>query len=153
MREDFPQGRFALRVENTTLRLSEQRRFLSDHAQSIAAFKARQQLAFEEERERWQQSGAALVDVDSSTPAASLAEVADIPEGCVAVGSPVTGSVWQVSVAPGARVAAGDTLIVVEAMKMEVPISAEQAAEVIEVRGVRGRTVMAGETVLVLRPI
>jgi urea carboxylase len=65
----------------------------------------------------------------------------------------VTGSVWQVSVAAGARVAAGDTLLVVEAMKMEVPIMAEQAAEVVEVRGARGRTVSAGETLLVLRPL
>jgi urea carboxylase len=68
------------------------------------------------------------------------------------VGSPVTGSVWQISVTPGTRVAAGDTLVIVEAMKMEVPIVAEQAAEVIDVRCARGRTVSAGETVLVLKP-
>jgi biotin carboxyl carrier protein len=34
-----------------------------------------------------------------------------------------------------------------------VPILAEQAAEVVEVRCARGRTVSAGETVLVLRPL
>ena len=80
-------------------------------------------------------------------------ENGDIPEGCVAVGAPVTGSVWQVSVAAGARVAAGDTLVIVEAMKMEVPIAADHAAEVVEIRTARGRTVSAGETVLVLRPL
>jgi urea carboxylase len=85
--------------------------------------------------------------------AAPALEVAEVPEGCLAVGSPVTGSVWQISVAPGARVAAGDTLVIVEAMKMEVPIHAEQPAEVVEVRCSRGRTVSAGETVLVLRPL
>jgi biotin carboxyl carrier protein len=47
----------------------------------------------------------------------------------------------------------GDTLLIVEAMKMEVLITAEQPGEVIEVRGARGRTVSAGETVLVLRPL
>ena len=65
----------------------------------------------------------------------------------------MTGSVWQVSVAVGARVSAGDILVVVEAMKMEVPIAAEHAAEVVEVRIARGRTVSAGETVMVLRPL
>jgi urea carboxylase len=58
-----------------------------------------------------------------------------------------------VSVAVGARVAAGDTLVVVEAMKMEVPIVAEHAAEVVEIRTARGRTVTAGETVIVLRSL
>jgi urea carboxylase len=152
MREDFPQGRFTLRVENTTLKLGDQRRFLAQNAASIASFKARQQRAFEEERERWKQSGAAVVDAESAI-GAPPAEVSEVPEGCIAVGSPVTGSVWQVSVSPGARLAAGDTLVVVEAMKMEVPILAEQPAEVVEVRCARGRTVSAGETVVVLRPL
>jgi urea carboxylase len=77
----------------------------------------------------------------------------EVPEGCVAVGAPVTGSVWLVNVEAGARVAAGDTVVVIEAMKMEVPVAAEHAAEVVEVRTARGRTVAAGETVLVLRPL
>jgi urea carboxylase len=152
MREDFPQGRFELRIEESTLKLGDQRRFLAEHSASIAAFKSRQQAAFEAERERWKQSGDTVVDGDSPASVPE-AEVAEVPEGCLAIGSPVTGSVWQISVAPGARVAAGDTLVVVEAMKMEVPILAEQAAEVVEVRCARGRTVSAGETVLVARPL
>lgn len=152
MRDDFPHGRFQLRIENTTLKLGEQRRFLADHANSIAEFKARQQAAFEAEREQWRQSGAMVVDSETSSASPPM-ENGDVPEGCVAVGAPVTGSVWQVSVAAGARVAAGDTLVIVEAMKMEVPISADHAAEVVEIRTARGRTVSAGETVLVLRPL
>jgi urea carboxylase len=152
MREDFPQGRCTLRVEHTTLKLGDQRRFLEQNAASIASFKARQQRAFEEERERWKQSGAAIVETEAVTSAPQT-EASEVPDGCIAVGSPVTGSVWQVSVSPGARLAAGDTLVVVEAMKMEVPILAEQPAEVVEVRCARGRTVSAGETVLVLRPL
>ena len=152
MREDFPQARFALRIEETTLRLGEQRRFLAQNAASIAAFKARQQSAFEEERERWKQSGAAAVETVAAL-SAPAAEAADVPEGCIAADSPVTGSVWQISVAPGTRVAAGDTLVIVEAMKMEVLILAEHAAVVVEVRCTQGLTVCAGETVLVLRPM
>jgi urea carboxylase len=80
-------------------------------------------------------------------------ESLDVPEGCVAVSSPVTGSVWQISVDSGKRVNAGDALIVVEAMKMEIPIAADEAGEIVEVRCERGRTVVAGETLLVLRPL
>src|SRR5262249_28591619 len=91
IREDFPHGRHSLRVEDTTLRLGDQRRFLRENAGSIAEFKARQQAAFEAERERWKQSGTTVVEADTSMPAAPGVEAADVPEGCVAVGSPVTG--------------------------------------------------------------
>ncbi|HEV7716703.1 MAG TPA: urea carboxylase [Steroidobacteraceae bacterium] len=153
MRDDFPHGRFQLRIESSTLKLGEQRRFLAEHERSIAEFKSRQQAAFEAERERWRQSGVNGTEPDVPATTAPVAEPADIPQGCVAVESPVTGSVWHVNVEAGARVAAGETLVVVEAMKMEVPIATETAAEVIEVRTARGRAVSAGDTVIVLRPL
>ena len=76
-----------------------------------------------------------------------------LPEGCVAVSSPVAGSVWNVGVESGARVRAGDELMVVEAMKMEIPIAADETGEIVEVRCARGKAVSAGETLLVLRPL
>jgi urea carboxylase len=151
MREDFPYGRFRLEVHQTTLRLREYRRFLADSAASIAQFKARQQAAFEAERERWNDTDEATVD--ASRRIAETVKAPDaIPDGCVSVSSPITGNVWQIAVAAGARVSVGDELLVVEAMKMEIPIAADEAGEIIEVRCERGRTISAGETLLVLRP-
>ena len=46
----------------------------------------------------------------------------DVPEGCEAVRSPMTASVWQVAVEPGQRVEAGQRILVLEAMKMEVAV-------------------------------
>jgi urea carboxylase len=68
------------------------------------------------------------------------------------VSSPVTGSVWQINTEPGRRVQAGDVLLIVEAMKMEIPIAADAAGEIVELRCVRGRTISAGQTLLVLKP-
>lgn len=154
MREDFPYGGFQLKVEQTTLRLHDYREFLRNNAASIAQFKARQQAAFEIERERWNET--AKVERPDGPAAggtrAGAAEPADLPEGCVAVGSPITGSVWQIAVRAGARVNAGEELIVVEAMKMEIPIVADEAGEIVEVRCERGKTIGAGEVLLVLRP-
>ncbi len=42
----------------------------------------------------------------------------------LAVASPVSGSVWKIASAPGQRVKAGDTLVLVESMKMELPVTA-----------------------------
>ena len=48
--------------------------------------------------------------------------------------SEVTGNVWKVEVATGTRVAAGDVLMILESMKMEIPVEAPQAGTVAEVR-------------------
>ncbi|MFL6604318.1 MAG: 5-oxoprolinase/urea amidolyase family protein [Steroidobacteraceae bacterium] len=159
MRADFPYGRFRLDVQQTTLRLRDYRKFLADHSASIAQFKARQQAAFEAERERWSRArpGAAHASLQTAIPAAwdagtSSTAALEIPPGCIAVSSPVTGNIWQIAVAAGARVKAGDELVVVEAMKMEIPIAADEPGEIVEVRCARGQTIGAGETLLVLRP-
>jgi urea carboxylase len=64
MREDFPHGRIELKVEPACLSLREHRRFLQTHAPSIAAFKTRQQAAFEAERARWQEGAGSPEGID-----------------------------------------------------------------------------------------
>jgi biotin carboxyl carrier protein len=50
--------------------------------------------------------------------------------GEVTVRSDLNAIVWKIEVAPGATVNAGDTLIVLEAMKMEIPVAAPRSATV-----------------------
>jgi urea carboxylase len=160
MREDFPYGRFRLKMQESTLRLRDYSAFLQENAASIAQFKARQQAAFEAERERWSETATRTAsgntpDAQSTDtlPTLESQDAATVPDGCVAISSPVAGSVWTVGVEPGARVRAGDELVIVEAMKMEIPIVADETGEILEVRCARGKAVSAGETLLVLRPL
>ena len=44
--------------------------------------------------------------------------------------SPVTGVVWRIVAAPGSVVAAGDTILIMESMKMEIPIESPEDATV-----------------------
>jgi urea carboxylase len=150
MREDFPRGKFELRVEQTQLKLREYRQFLADNNDSIAAFKSRQQAAFEAERERWRANG--QLTFDSEPPAATDVTVATIPSGCEAIASPVTGSVWKQSVQVGQSVREGDELLVIEAMKMEIPLLADSGGTVVELRCEAGRAVTAGEVLVVIQP-
>jgi urea carboxylase len=57
IREDFPLGQYRLRVEPTTFRLRDYHTFLKSIEPDAIACKARQQAAFEAERERWEASG------------------------------------------------------------------------------------------------
>ena len=49
------------------------------------------------------------------------------------VESEVTGNVWKVEVEEGASVAEGDVLLILESMKMEIPVEAPAAGTVVEV--------------------
>ena len=60
------------------------------------------------------------------------------------------GSVWKLAVTQGARVAAGDVLVVVESMKMEMSVLASVDGIVHEVRCAEGRSVALGQTLIVL---
>lgn len=62
----------------------------------------------------------------------------------------VTSSVWKLQVAIGQTVVGGDELVILEAMKMEVPVAAPRSGTVTEVRVAEGDSVRAGDILLVL---
>jgi biotin carboxyl carrier protein len=62
----------------------------------------------------------------------------------------ITGVVFQITAKPGDRVNAGDPVVVLESMKMEIPVEAPRAGSVREIRVQEGQTVQEGETIAVL---
>lgn len=150
-REAFPYGQFNVRTEDATFSLAEYDSFLASIQTEATACKARQQAAFEEERERWAASG--LNEFISAPPPTAEETTVErtIPPGCDSVRSPVTASVWSISVEPGQYVEAGQRLIVLEAMKMEIAIAAPRAGIVEELRCAPGALVNAGQNLVVIR--
>lgn len=65
--------------------------------------------------------------------------------GAVAVNAPMPGNILDVRVKPGDSVKAGDTLVVLEAMKMENEISAPQDGTIASVNVAKGDTVGSGD--------
>jgi acetyl-CoA carboxylase biotin carboxyl carrier protein len=57
----------------------------------------------------------------------------------------VTGTVFRVETAVGARVASGDVLVVIESMKMEMPVESPVGGRVAEVRVEEGQSVREGD--------
>jgi urea carboxylase len=152
MREDFPLGRFNLRIEETRLKLRDNREFLQQNTDEIETFKQRQQAAFEAERRRWEEAGQATYASDLPEDVSASDAGLEIPPGCMAVASSVTGSVWELAVKPGDKVEPGDPLLIVEAMKMEITIAADEAGRVREVLAAQGSPVSAGQAVIILEP-
>ena len=64
--------------------------------------------------------------------------------------SEVAGTVFQVEVSAGTRVAAGDTLLILESMKMEIPVDAPRDGTVAKVAVAEKEVVKEGQVLLVL---
>lgn len=149
IREDFPRGRYPLRIEEGEFSLSDYQHFLDAEAQDICEFRARQRQAFAEERARWKAAGQDVISVeDLDQPA--MPEDALAP-GEVAVKASVPGSVWQVTVGDGDAVQAGDTVAIIEAMKMEIPVTTPVAGRVARVLLGAGDEAQPGAAVVVVR--
>lgn len=64
----------------------------------------------------------------------------------------ITANVWQVRTEVGAIVAEGDELVVLESMKMEIPVTAPVAGRVVEILVAAESRVVEGDVILVLEP-
>ncbi len=64
----------------------------------------------------------------------------------------ITGTVWKVEVSVGQTVAAGDVLVILESMKMEMPVEAPEAGTVKEIRCQPNQPVNEGDVLVVLGP-
>ena len=62
----------------------------------------------------------------------------------------ITGTVWKIEVAVGDRVDEGDTVVILESMKMEMPVEAEDAGTVAEILCEEGQAVNEGDALVVL---
>ena len=66
------------------------------------------------------------------------------------VAAHITGTVWKIEVKVGQKVNAGDTLVILESMKMEMPVEAEDPGTVKEIVCEEGQSVSEGDTLVVL---
>jgi len=67
-----------------------------------------------------------------------------------AVEAHITGTVWKIECAVGDQVEEGDTVAILESMKMEMPVEAEDAGVVAEIRCEEGQAVNEGDVLVVL---
>lgn len=150
IREDFVAGRFRLKVEESTFSLKDYNRYLQDNDREISAFRDTQRAAFAAEREMWKANGQAEYASDSSVAEAGTDSELDLPPGSRAVAAHVAGNVWAIPAPVGSKVKAGDTLVVIESMKMEIAVVAPCDGEIAQLNCRIGGQVSAGQDLLVI---
>ena len=62
----------------------------------------------------------------------------------------ITGTVWKIEKKPGEAVSSGDVLVILESMKMEMPIEAPEDGKVAEIRCQEAQPVNEGDVLVVL---
>lgn len=141
IRRQFPSGAYPIEIEETEFRLARHRAFLKDNAAAIGAFKTRQRRAFDKELENWTRDGQFHFE---EQPVDDRAAIQAVPAGLRVVESPVAGRVWKLRTEEGSEVQKGDTLLVLESMKMEIEVNAPCAGRIAKTLQPAGSSVQAG---------
>ena len=150
LREDFIAGKSTIRIEPTQFRLRDYRQFLATNAAEISDFKRHQQRSFETERDQWksdEQQVVESVEISAGTTETGI----DIPEGASQVATQVSGIVWKMNAAVGDFVTEGQTVIIVESMKMEIAVTANCSGRLLHLLCKEGSAVTAGQNLLVIQ--
>jgi len=66
------------------------------------------------------------------------------------VASEITGKVWKIAAEAGARIAEDEAIVILESMKMEIPVSAPLGCTIVEILVAEGETVSEGQAVAVI---
>ncbi len=146
IRKRFPLGEYPIRIEETEFSLAEYRRFLDEHQGDIDDFETQRTTAFEEELARWRRDGQLTFEAPEQDASDSAMDT--LPDGVIAVDSPVSGSVWQLEVEVGQPVKRGDVLMILESMKMEIEISSPVDGRVHTLHAKKGSGISSGQALL-----
>ena len=138
-RADFENGQAQIQIEDTEFDYAAYLQLLEDEKDSIAEFRAQQQHAFSAEVGLWKES----VDHQEHL----IAEVPDETDysAYAALHASMTGNIWKILVEQGQIVKKGETIAIIEAMKMELPVYAADDGTVKAIICRAGQTVHSGE--------
>ena len=149
IRKNFLLGNAPIKIENTEFSLAQYKQSLNENKQSIDAFSSKRRSAFDQELSDWKAQG--QFHFEQSIPDSDVVEHA-VPEGMVAVESPVSGSLWEHQVTEGDQVEEGQVLSIIESMKMEVQVISSFSGKVTKVLVKKGEQISAGNSVVFIEP-
>lgn len=149
IRADFPIGKWQPKIETTAISMPELSKEWQKQQTDIDKFVEQRERAFEQEMADWKASGQLNYQVETDTP--QQQSELQLASDEFVIESSAAGSVWLVETKESAEVQTGDSLIVLESMKMEIAISAPESAIVSKLLVEEGQQVQAGQALAILK--
>lgn len=148
MRSDFACGRLDIKIDHGVLDMKVYNRMVAEVAEEVREMKKRQATAM---REQMLLDAEQLARIDSRKSMSSLNGKEAIKFGTStttatgkAITAAVSGTVWETKVEVGQQVSSGETLFVLEAMKMEYAVTAPAGGRIVEISVNTGELVQQG---------
>jgi len=149
-RAELAAGRRTLVIEDGWFSAREHRESLLDHAEDVARVTGRRAAWFAAERDAWALAGELDAPDEAATAPPVSAPRRRAPQGCVLVEAPMVGAVWRIDAQVGERVRAGERLVALEAMKLELAVPVPVDGRLVEVLVEPGQQVVPGEALAVV---
>ncbi|GAB7536839.1 urea carboxylase [Burkholderia sp. 3C] len=146
LRADFREGRETVRIEEEVFDLGAYNAFLAGIEPELREFRQTQRAAFDAEVAHWATSGASEAEALPNEERRSAGGDAEVD----AIRADISANVWKLTTAPGDTVSAGDTLMILEAMKMEFPVVATRNGTIKDFHCRAGMMVQAGDPLVSL---
>ena len=154
IRKGFVTGAFdssPIKIEESSFSLQTYKQFLRENQTAIDEFTSMREQAFDEELKRWNADGQFHYEVEVQVEQKTHDNALAANE--IAIESHVAGNIWQTLVKKDDPVKKGQPLMIIESMKMEIEIFAEEDGIVSEVLCQDGDQVSAGKRLLVIETL
>ncbi|EWH09056.1 urea amidolyase-like protein [Catenovulum agarivorans DS-2] len=148
IRQDFPLGKWQPKIESATVSMPELIKQWKTNEAEIAQFTQQREQAFSAEMAEWKRTGA--LNYSFEADAQTKTEQIQLTDKQYLMEATAAGSVWKVSCQTNQQVSSGESMIVLESMKMEIDIAATESAKVIKVLVKEGQQVQAGQALMIL---
>lgn len=153
-RLDFEHGVAQIEIEQSSFDYAAYCLLLQDEQQSIAAFQQQQQQAFVQEQQHMlefeQQQKRYQAQLLQHSQQQGHGQAQQDYSACHSLSASMTGNVWKVLVDSGQEVKKGETIAIIEAMKMELPVYACEDGRIKAIVCQAGQTVQRGEALMYL---
>lgn len=149
IRQAFPLGDYPITIEQTEFNIDDYQQFLLQQDNTIKAFHQQRELAYAQELAQWKSDGQLVYQQDVSEVLDDvLRNQQALPEGISGIDSTVAGAVWKLLVGVGDSVLAGQALMILESMKMEIEIFSPANGVIKKLWIDQGQSVVAGQTLV-----
>ena len=156
LRQQYDTGSLKLEIRNEIFEVGNYKKFLQENAADIKHFQATQKIAFAKEVKKWHKEGmiGSTLEDSKQSPDCNMEYLGNLRKSPSknSIKSPSGGSIWHLNFKKGDRVKKDETIAVLEAMKMEINISALHEG-VIQSYDVKvGDIVSQGQSIAVIKP-